>query len=318
MNWVDAVIFIVILASAYHGYLRGAIKQSLDLAVAVISVTMAFIFCQPLGNFLVTISDVTVGFASIMGFMLVWLLVEFAYAVLYVLFVGLIPREVRYSKKNKYWGVLPGILWGILTVCISLSFFSVAYADSMLGRQIWDSPTGKFILSKESSLSNLIEDKLGSAVIETNDFLTLKDQNTKRITLGYTVTDGTIDNVSAAELLVLLNVEREKNNLKPLILDPSLTNIGLAYCQEMFAEGYFSHYSTAGESPFDRMNAAGIVYISAGENLALATNAQAAFDGLMNSPTHRANMLSAEYHRIGIAVIDGGVHGKMFAQEFTN
>jgi len=38
----------------------------------------------------------------------------------------------------------------------------------------------------------------------------------------------------------------------------------------------------------------------------------------MNSPGHRANILGASFRRVGIGVIDGGVYGEMFVQEFTD
>jgi uncharacterized protein YkwD len=38
----------------------------------------------------------------------------------------------------------------------------------------------------------------------------------------------------------------------------------------------------------------------------------------MNSPGHRANILGADYGKVGIGIIDGGVYGRMFVQEFSN
>jgi uncharacterized protein YkwD len=38
----------------------------------------------------------------------------------------------------------------------------------------------------------------------------------------------------------------------------------------------------------------------------------------MNSPGHRANILSANFGRIGIGVIDGGIYGEIFCQEFKD
>ena len=86
----------------------------------------------------------------------------------------------------------------------------------------------------------------------------------------------------------------------------------------MFEKGFFSHYNLQGESPFDRMDKAGISYVAAGENLALTPTVAIAHQGLMDSPGHRANILSPDFGRIGIGVIDGGIYGKMFVQEFTN
>jgi uncharacterized protein YkwD len=73
-----------------------------------------------------------------------------------------------------------------------------------------------------------------------------------------------------------------------------------------------------GKDPFARMEDAGIKFLVAGENLALAPNVDLAHEGLMNSPGHRANILTAEFGKVGIGCIDGGQYGKMFSQEFTD
>jgi uncharacterized protein YkwD len=92
----------------------------------------------------------------------------------------------------------------------------------------------------------------------------------------------------------------------------------------MYLRGYFAHETpwcrmpVAGDScldPFDRIRAAGIRYDVAGENLALAPSAAAAHQGLMDSPSHRANILSADYTSVGIAAVRGP-YGLMVAQEF--
>ena len=61
-----------------------------------------------------------------------------------------------------------------------------------------------------------------------------------------------------------------------------------------------------------------IVFNNAGENLALSQNAGLAMEGLMDSPLHRANILSPEYTKIGIGIMDGGVYGLMVTQVFSN
>ena len=66
------------------------------------------------------------------------------------------------------------------------------------------------------------------------------------------------------------------------------------------------------------MNKANIEFTYAGENLALAPSTPLAMQGLMNSPGHRANILNPNFKKIGIGVIDGGIYGKMYSQEFTD
>jgi uncharacterized protein YkwD len=66
------------------------------------------------------------------------------------------------------------------------------------------------------------------------------------------------------------------------------------------------------------MKAAHIRFINAGENLALAQTLQIAHTNLMNSPGHRANILSPAFGRLGIGILDGGYYGIMISQEFRN
>ena len=106
--------------------------------------------------------------------------------------------------------------------------------------------------------------------------------------------------------------------MQALKADPALTAVARQHSKDMFARGYFSHITPGGKDPFDRMREAGITFIAAGENLALAQTLTIAHNGLMNSPGHRANILSPQYGRVGIGIMDGGIYGLMISQEFRN
>ena len=127
-----------------------------------------------------------------------------------------------------------------------------------------------------------------------------------------------MDEQAEMQMFIMVNHERMSRGIQALSSDTQLAALARLYGKDMFARGYFSHYNLEGQSPFDRMQAAGISFTAAGENLALAPSTDLAMQGLMNSPGHRANILSTEFHKVGIGVIDGGIYGLMFVQEFTN
>ncbi len=77
----------------------------------------------------------------------------------------------------------------------------------------------------------------------------------------------------------------------------------------IFGNTTFRHY---------RIREANIRFSTAGENLALAPSMQIAHSGLMKSPGHRANILRPEFGRVGIGIMDGGIHGLMVTQDFRN
>ncbi|MFN8536629.1 MAG: CvpA family protein [Thermomicrobiales bacterium] len=120
------------------------------------------------------------------------------------------------------------------------------------------------------------------------------------------------------QLLALVNEERVKVGLPPLEFDPALVPVGRAHATEMFDLGYFAHESPVTGTPFDRLAAAGIEYRAAGENLAFAPDVNTAHRGLMNSPGHRANILSPDFGRVGIAIMRSKYHGLMVVQMFRD
>ena len=148
--------------------------------------------------------------------------------------------------------------------------------------------------------------------------MTVKPESNELVNLRFTVQNGTIDEEAEQEMFRLVNTERTKAGLELLAFDNQLRDVARNHSTDMFKRGYFSHYTPDGVSPFDRMNNEDIEYIYAGENLALAPSTQLAMQGLMNSPGHRANILNPNFKKIGVGVIDGGIYGKMYSQEFTN
>jgi uncharacterized protein YkwD len=109
-----------------------------------------------------------------------------------------------------------------------------------------------------------------------------------------------------AQLFDLLNADRVANNLAPLNYDESLASVARWRSDDMAVRDYFSH-DIGGYQVFSVLKDSGIAYRVAGENLAFNyqaadTSASAAEQALMNSPTHRANILRSDFTHAGIGV----------------
>ena len=143
-------------------------------------------------------------------------------------------------------------------------------------------------------------------------------ESERRVELGFTTTRVRTDAAAEEAMLRLINRERAQHGLKTLTLHKDARTVARAYSRRMLAEGYFSHRDNDGKTPFDRLRAGGVRYSAAGENLALAPTLALAHQGLMNSPGHRANILSRDYGKVGIGVIDAGRYGLMITQNFTD
>jgi len=109
---------------------------------------------------------------------------------------------------------------------------------------------------------------------------------------------------SLARLMVdVTNVSRAKSGIATLKYDTKLASVAKAHSVDMVNKNYFSHNSPNGSTPFDRMNAAGLNYMAAGENLASGyTTVFHAHNGLLNSSGHRKNILNAKFEYAGVGI----------------
>jgi uncharacterized protein YkwD len=109
-----------------------------------------------------------------------------------------------------------------------------------------------------------------------------------------------------ARMLVLLNAARARAGLRPVAADGELRAVALGHAQDMARAHFVGHVSPTTGTPEDRLKRAGPRVTAAGENISLASGPDEAHEDLMNSPGHRANMLSPVFTHVGIAVVPQG------------
>ena len=123
---------------------------------------------------------------------------------------------------------------------------------------------------------------------------------------------------SAAEAAVvdLVNQERARAGCPSVRGEAALHDLARRHSADMAARGYFDHTDPDGRTPWDRAEAAGISGLGA-ENLAMgAADARSVMDLWMNSPGHRANILTCDFTRIGVGMHAGSGGGPWWTQVF--
>lgn len=112
-------------------------------------------------------------------------------------------------------------------------------------------------------------------------------------------------------LTALTNTDRTSNGVGVLTEDPLLAKAAETKAADMAAKGYFSHVTPDGKTPWYWLDLVGYNYTYAGENLAVNfTDSKDVEDAWMKSPTHRANIVKAEFTRVGIGTAEGVYQGK--------
>lgn len=317
-NLVDFLIILILGYYLFIGLYKGFLREGVDLLGLVLSFLSAFRFYGVLGRYLATHLPLSYNFSKALAFLLILFTIEFVYVLIAWFFYYKIPLRVRASRINKILGFIPSIGKGIIEVSVAVTLLVSFPLSQGMKKNILDSRIGQSLVKKTDAFEKSFESIFGGAINETLTFLTVKPQDHEVVALNFTPSQLIIDENSEWEMLNLVNRERTKVGLNVLTMDFKLRDVARAHSLDMFKRNYFSHETPEGLSPFDRLDKAGIEYRAAGENLALAPSVELAHQGLMNSPGHKANILSPDFNKIGIGTVDGGLYGKMFSQEFTN
>ena len=106
-------------------------------------------------------------------------------------------------------------------------------------------------------------------------------------------------------LLAMLNRERAAANLASVAWDDRVAAVARAYSLEMRTTKVVAHISPTTGSAADRVRAGKIKTAVVLENVARAYGIGEAHQGLMNSPGHRANILSHHATHVGIGIVYG-------------
>ncbi len=123
--------------------------------------------------------------------------------------------------------------------------------------------------------------------------------------------DATTDDTPVAadeaerRLLALLDRDRQAAGLPALIWDDRVAAVARGYSEEMRKTKVVAHISPISGSATDRVHAAGIKTAVVLENVAREYGVAGAHAGLMNSPGHRANLMSTVATHVGIGVVYG-------------
>ena len=315
-NWIDIVIFVILFFYGLEGYSVRFFTALLDLLSFVLSFVLGLKFYGIIGSLISNNFSIPRGISYAIGFFIVAIISELIFGLIIRRFLRFKPHIFKFI--DHILGMLSGMLSGLILVSFLLSLIIALPVSSFLKNSVFKSRIGSSLVSRTQGFEKDLNNIFGGAVNETLNFLTVEPENNEVVMLHFKTDKFNTDENAENEMFDLVNRERVSRGLADLDSNDKLKEVARLHCEDMLSRGYFSHYTLEGLSPFDRMNKANIYYTYAGENLALSPNVIVAMQGLMNSPGHKANILSVNFGKIGVGVIDGGVFGEMFCQEFTD
>jgi len=318
LNAVDLLLVAIVLAGAWAGWHRGFLFAALDVLALAASLAAAFFGWRYVAPLVSRAAPALGVWVPPLSFLALFLVVHFVLVTLTLRLVRTLPREVHGSGINRLLGIAPGLVNGAVHAVVA----AVLLLTLPLGPRVGNAAHESTLAARFSAPAEWVEAQMAAvfdpAVERTLHLITIPAESHASIPLDFSVTQALPRPDLEAQMLDLVNAERHAAGLRPLKADPVTTEVARAHSRDMFARGFFSHYTPEGRGLDDRLRTAQIGYLTAGENLALAPTLYGAHKGLMLSPGHRANILRPQFGRLGIGILDGGAHGLMVTQVFRN
>ncbi len=319
INIIDIFLLIVIALSLLNGYRRGFVHGVLDLAGWVLALLAGLRYHQPVAQWLGPHVDLwSEVWDQPIAFIIVALIAGMIVHVIGYWLLKRLPEDVHERSFNRVLGLVPGFINGLITAAILSALLLAVPLSESLSERTRDSALVNRLAVYAERLEGQLRPVFGEAIARSLNLLTIRPDSNERVNLPFTVENSRPRPDLEKQMLDLVNRERQAAGLQPLAPDPEMTEVARRHSTDMFVRGYFAHDTPEGLTPFDRMRASNVRFITAGENLALGPTISVAHTGLMNSPGHRANILRREFGRVGIGVMDGGMRGLMVSQEFRN
>jgi uncharacterized protein YkwD/uncharacterized membrane protein required for colicin V production len=327
-NWVDIAVLCVIAWHIAGGVRRGFVLSIVDLVRFILALIVPLALYVQVGGWASEQWSIPNLLAQPLAFTVLWAATSIIVGVAGRFIGAPFAALLRGSSLDLILSLAPSAVKGLaaagvlLTVVVSVPPLSPGIPGSrpvaLLREAIDESALAPFLIERTAAFDRLGRELVGESLMETLTLLTVKPEARERIDLKFTVELPAVDSSAEAQMLDLLNLERVRHGLKPLVRDPTLDEVARAHSIEMLQQGYFSHVTPEGKNPFDRMRAAGVRFTVGGENLALAPTVALAHQGLMDSSGHRANILGPEYTRVGIGATRADGRGRMFTQSFAD
>lgn len=319
VNAIDLLLVVAVVLSLLNGYRRGFVHGVLDLTGWALSLIAGLRYYQPIARWFGAHVNVwSEVWDQPIAFILIAVFVSVIVHLIGHALLTRLPKDIQERSVNQVLGLLPGFVNGVILAAILSALLMALPLSEGLSERTRDSVLANSLAVYAERLEARLRPVFGEAIGRTFNLLTIRPDSDERVTLPFKVTNVRPRPDLEQRMLDLVNQERARAGLRPLVADQELTEVARQHSTDMFARGYFAHDTPEGLSPFDRMRAANVRFGTAGENLALAPTLSVAHTGLMNSPGHRENILRPQFGRVGIGIMDGGMRGLMVSQEFRN
>jgi uncharacterized protein YkwD len=305
---------------------RGSVVPYLTELIAFgLGLAAAFASFDALGHFIHARLGISLGVAGFGSFLLVLVLAHAVVQAPAHRAAGWLGEQLRYSSPGvrAIFGAVPalGIVAMLATILLSVM---VALPVAGLKPEVSNSVLGSRIIDSAGFMRSPVQRLLvpegtdSKRILESDPVSNPGEDAFYKLTFPPDLATQP-DPVAEDRMLQRINNARAQVGLSALRADTLLQQAARAHSADMYQRHYFSHKTPDDKTPYDRLHDLRFHYVTAGENIAFAPDVDQAWDSLMKSPDHRANILNPDFRCVGIGAYRGlNGYEEMFTQDFAD
>ncbi|MEJ2882317.1 CAP domain-containing protein [Pedobacter sp. GR22-6] len=157
-----------------------------------------------------------------------------------------ITEETHASILNKLLGIFPGILHGFLWLSLLSILLLLIPIGTGTAEEVRKSTLNDWVIAKVNWMQDQLSPVFGELVSTVIQQPAAALGHKEYVKLNFQVNHAKIRGDLEAEMLSLVNAERQKHGLRPLKADPETTQTARKHSADMLSKGYFSHNSPDG------------------------------------------------------------------------
>jgi membrane protein required for colicin V production len=305
---LDFILGLYIAGLAVRGWLRGFVRELMDLVGLIVGVAVAFRLSAPVGGFLTDRFGVSPEWGRIGAGIVLFILFGLGMSIL-AHYLAKVARLPGLSLANRVFGSAVAAAWGVLLVLVIVAVVSILPVPEGVDEAIADSSVAQAIAGPDALPRRLVEPIIGDQAVTALATI-------ERLTGGRRVVPAEGERIeleevdpeavavvpgSVAFVFDRINADRLDAGADPLVQSDALAEIARARGLEMYRAGIVERRTD--DQVLAATRTGSLRLVAASEMVALASSDRAAHAGIAEDPA--TSLTNPDFDRAGVAVIRG-------------